>query len=132
VRTAVPAAWLAAALAALGYVALVDPNEPGHYPVCLLHRFTGWWCPGCGGLRSAHALAHGDLPAALTDNALAVGAAAVAAVLWIARTVRALRPPGVRRAAPGRLVRAVPWACAALTAAFTVVRNLPCGAWLHP
>ena len=51
-RLAAPAGVLAAVAAAFAYVGTVDPNEPGHYPVCPLLRFTGLYCPGCGGLRS--------------------------------------------------------------------------------
>src|SRR3954454_6715325 len=71
-RLAVPAGLLAAVAGAFAYVGTVDPNHPGHYPVCPLYRLTGIYCPGCGGLRSAHSFIHGDLLAALQDNALAV------------------------------------------------------------
>ena len=57
---AVPAGVLAAVAGAFAYVGTVDPNEPGHYPVCPLLRLTGVYCPGCGGLRSAYAFVHGD------------------------------------------------------------------------
>jgi len=126
--SAVPAAILAVVAAAFAYVAAVDPNEPGHYPACPLLRVTGLYCPGCGGLRSAHALAHGDLATALTDNVLAVAGFLAFAVLWTVWVVRSLtgRPPRVE-------LGAVPlWAGGALLLVFTVVRNLPSGGWLHP
>ncbi len=90
-RLAAPAALLAAVTAAFAYVAAVDPNEPGHYPVCPLLHLTGLYCPGCGGLRSAHAVAHGDLAAALQANAPAVLGYAAFAVLWTVWVVRAAR-----------------------------------------
>jgi hypothetical protein len=127
-RLAVPAGILAAVAAAFAYVAAVDPNEPGHYPVCPLLRFTGLYCPGCGGLRSAHAVAHGDLGTALGANAVAVlGFLAFAAVwtVWVVRAVRG-RP---LRIDPGPTLL---WASGALLLVFTVVRNLPFGGWLHP
>ena len=68
-RLAVPAGVLAAVVGAFAYVAVVDPNEPGHYPACPLLQYTGVYCPGCGGLRSAHAFVHGDFAAALRANA---------------------------------------------------------------
>jgi hypothetical protein len=125
---AVPGAILAVVAVGFGYVAAVDPNEPGHYPACPLLRVTGLYCPGCGGLRSAHALAHGDLATALTDNALAVAGFLAFAVLWTVWVVRSLT---------GRPVRVEPgaaplWAGGALLLAFTVIRNLPSGGWLHP
>ncbi|MCZ9339963.1 DUF2752 domain-containing protein, partial [Streptomyces sp. TRM76130] len=90
-RLAAPAAVLAAVAGAFAYVGTVDPNEPGHYPVCPLLRFTGLYCPGCGGLRSAHALVHGDLAAALQANAPAVVGCLLLAVLWTVWVVRAAR-----------------------------------------
>ena len=97
-RLAVPAGMLAAVAGAFAYVGTVDPNEPGHYPVCPLLRYTGLYCPGCGGLRSAHAFAHGDCAAALRDNALAVARLLGFAVLWTVWVVRAARGrPDARR-----------------------------------
>lgn len=123
-----PAAVLAGVVAAFGYVGTVDPNEPGHYPVCPLLRLTGLACPGCGGLRSAHAVAHGDIAAAFGSNAVAVVGYAVFAVLWVLWTVRA---------ASGRPLRIAPravhwWAIGSVVLVFTVVRNLPFGSALAP
>ncbi|MFF7975463.1 DUF2752 domain-containing protein [Streptomyces sp. NPDC007905] len=127
-RLAVPAGILAAVAGAFAYVGAVDPNEPGHYPVCPLYRLTGLYCPGCGGLRSAHAFVHGDLLTALRDNAAGVAAYLGFAVLWTVWVVRAVRGRPVRRE-PGR---AQMWSIGALLLVFTVVRNLPFGGWLHP
>ncbi|MFC9224934.1 DUF2752 domain-containing protein [Streptomyces hygroscopicus] len=122
-RLAAPLGVLAGVLAAFGYVGAVDPREPGHYPGCPLLRLTGLYCPGCGGLRGAHALAHGDLPAALRDNALAVGCYAVFAVCWVVWCVRGRFP------AP-RLWHAGAFGGVALV--FTVVRNFPFEGLLTP
>ncbi|MEU8518521.1 DUF2752 domain-containing protein [Streptomyces sp. NBC_01216] len=127
-RLTPPVGALAGVTAAFAYVATVDPNEPGHYPVCPLLRFTGIYCPGCGGLRSAHAFVHGDLGTAFGANALAVvgyGLFAVVMALWLIRAVRG---------APMRL--AIPplgwWGVGAVLALFTLVRNLPFGSGLAP
>ena len=127
-RLAVPGGVLAAVVGAFAYVGAVDPNQPGHYPVCPLLRYTGLYCPGCGGLRSAHAFVHGDIATALTDNAAAVAGYLVFAVVWSVWVVRSVQ---------GRPVRIDPgpvhlWAVGALLLVFTVVRNLPFGGWLHP
>lgn len=127
-RLAAPAATLATVGAAFAYVGAVDPGEPGHYPVCPLLRFTGFYCPGCGGLRSAHAVVHGDFAAALGMNALAVAAFAAFAlfmVFWLVRVLRS-RPVRVPLRSPHW------WALGILALAFTVVRNLPVGAALAP
>jgi hypothetical protein len=128
-RLAAPLGVLAATAAVFAYVGAVDPNEPGHYPVCPLLHLTGLYCPACGGLRGAHALAHGDLAASLGANALAVAGYAAFAVFWAAWLVRALRGRPTRGPQP----RAVHWwALGGLLLAFTVVRNLPFGTGLTP
>ncbi|MEU1707265.1 DUF2752 domain-containing protein [Streptomyces sp. NPDC005706] len=127
-RLAVPAGVLAAVAGAFAYVGTVDPNEPGHYPVCPLYGLTGLYCPGCGGLRSAHAFVHGDLLTALHDNAAGVAAYLGFAVLWTVWVVRAVRGRAVRFEPGGALM----WSVGALLLVFTVVRNLPFGGWLHP
>ncbi|POX50370.1 DUF2752 domain-containing protein [Streptomyces sp. Ru72] len=127
-RIAVPAGVLAAVAGAFAYVGAVDPNRPGHYPVCPLLRYTGMYCPGCGGLRSAHAFVHGDVLTALHDNALAVTGFLVFAVVWAVWAVHAVRGRALRiDLTPVQL-----WSLGALVLAFTVVRNLPFGGWLHP
>ena len=127
-RLAVPAGLLAAVAGAFAYVGTVDPGRPGHYPPCPLYRWTGIYCPGCGGLRCAHAFVHGDLAGAFQDNAVAVLGFFAAAVLWTVWVVRAVRgrPPGMD------IGRGQLWLLGTLVALFTVVRNLPSGGWLHP
>ena len=127
-RLAVPAGVLAAVVAAFAYVARVDPNEPGHYPACPLLQMTGLYCPGCGGLRGAHAFVHGDLATALHSNAPAVLGYLAFAVLWTVWVVRAARGQPLRlELGPVHL-----WTLGTLLLVFTVVRNLPFGGWLHP
>ncbi|MFF1836916.1 DUF2752 domain-containing protein [Streptomyces sp. NPDC058231] len=127
-RLASPVASMAAVLAAFGYVGAVDPNQPGHYPVCPMFRLTGLYCPGCGGLRSAHAVAHGDIVAALGSNAPAVVGYGIFAVVWVVWMVRASRGLPLR-------IRLTPvhwWAIGAVLLTFTIVRNLPFGSVLAP
>lgn len=127
-RVAVPAGVLAAVVGAFTYVGTVDPNTPGHYPVCPLLRLTGVYCPGCGGLRSAYAFAHGEWVTALGANALAVAGYVAFAVLWTVWVVRAVRGRPMRiDLGPVQL-----WSLGALLLVFTVVRNLPFGGWLRP
>ncbi|MFI9105173.1 DUF2752 domain-containing protein [Streptomyces fildesensis] len=127
-RAAVPLGVLAGVVSAFAYVGAVDPNTPGHYPVCPLLKYTGIYCPGCGGLRSAHAVAHGDIGAALGLNALAVAAYVLFAVgwaVWLSRTLRG-RPFEIR------LRPAYWWAIGAVALFFSVARNLPFGSALAP
>jgi hypothetical protein len=127
-RKAVPLAVLGSVAAGFAYVAGVDPNEPGHYPACPLLYCTGVYCPGCGGLRSAHAMAHGQFRAALGCNALAVAGYAVFAVVWAVWFARTLRG----RAFDPALRPGVLYALCGVALAFTVVRNMPFGAALAP
>lgn len=72
-RRLVPVAAVAGAgIAAAGYIALVDPNEGGHFPACPTQALFGVDCPGCGGIRSAHALLRGDLASAADHNLAAL------------------------------------------------------------
>lgn len=101
---------------ALGYVGLVDPHKPDSvFPICPFRLVTGWNCPACGGLRMVHDVLHGDLAAAISDNAfLLVGIPMLAG--WI-----------LLRRRSGKSLFSLP-AVATLviaTLAWTVVRNLP-------
>ncbi|MEU9128670.1 DUF2752 domain-containing protein [Kitasatospora sp. NPDC048540] len=111
------------------YVAAVDPNAPGHYPVCPVLRATGWWCPGCGGLRCVHALTRGDLNAAGHDNLLVMVLAVVLAVFWLRWAWAALTGAPAPRFSFGARQAVL---LVLLLAVFTVVRNLPIGAGLAP
>ncbi len=56
-------------VAAAAYVAANDPTAPGtHLPVCPLYAMTGFWCPGCGLTRAAHAALNGHIGAAFGYN----------------------------------------------------------------
>nr|WP_243274830.1 DUF2752 domain-containing protein [Streptomyces albus] len=129
-RLAAPLGSLAVAGAAFAYVAAVDPNRPGHYPACPFLAVTGLYCPACGGLRSAHALAHGDLPTALGANAAAVALFAVLALGWLHWTARAARARPWSLPVRPRAWHA--WAAGVLLAVFTVARNTPLGTALTP
>ncbi|MGW1977887.1 DUF2752 domain-containing protein [Streptomyces sp. NPDC001889] len=127
-RLVAPLATLAAVAGAFAYVGAVDPNEPGHYPVCPLLGVTGLYCPGCGGLRSAHAMVNGDLATALGSNAVAVAGALAFAVIWLAWLILAVRSRPLR-------LRAAPvwwWSLGGAVLLFSVVRNLPFGSALAP
>lgn len=119
-------------LVATGYVAMVNPNQPGHYPLCPFKAITGWDCPGCGGLRAVHDLAHGNLAAALDQNALVVVLLIpVAVIMWLGWLRRAWSgKPRPERNAPTSWLgvawaRWSPYSMLALLIAFTVLRNLP-------
>lgn len=101
---------------ALAYIGLRDPHAPGFgFPSCPFRLLTGWTCPGCGGLRMTHDLLHGDISAAIVDNAfLLVGLPMLA--LWMILRWRGGRTLMPKSAVAVVIVAAVTW---------TVVRNLP-------
>ncbi|HOP80857.1 MAG TPA: DUF2752 domain-containing protein, partial [Armatimonadota bacterium] len=51
---------------------LFNPAVTRIYPPCPFNAITGLHCPGCGSLRAAHQLLHGNLIAALDLNPLFV------------------------------------------------------------
>ena len=129
-----PAPWLApagvaaAAVAGVVTVALVDPDVAGTYPPCPFLALTGLWCPGCGTLRAVHAIAHGDVVAAVDLNVLTVALLPVLVVAWIGwLAFRLGRRPHIPRVPP--------WASTTIAVAvpaFWVLRNLPFAAALAP
>lgn len=47
----------------------VKPKD-GNLPKCIFNELTGFYCPGCGGQRSLHALLNGHFLAAIDFNLL--------------------------------------------------------------
>jgi hypothetical protein len=123
-----PVSALAASAAAFAVLALVDPNQPGHYPTCPFLRLTGLWCPGCGSLRALHALSDGDITGAAGLNVLTLASLPLLAVIWVRWAKRSWAGAPRPSPAPAQLV----WGLAALAVVFAVVRNLPFGAALAP
>lgn len=102
-------------LGGLAYVGLVDPHRAGSpFPPCPFRLLTGWYCPGCGGLRMTHDLLNADLAAAAVDNLfLLVGLPLL--VLWILWRRQRRRSPVTVAALVVIVVATVGW---------TVVRNM--------
>jgi hypothetical protein len=122
------APYRAAVLAVAAVLADVafDPAQR-HVPLCPFHAVTGWYCPLCGGLRAADALAHLHVAAAARDNVVLLAALPLLALWWL-DWVRRGRVGGRARSLRGVSVVAV----VVLAIAFTVVRNLPAVTALRP
>jgi hypothetical protein len=112
----------------VGLVAVVDPHTAGRYPTCPWHAMTGTWCPGCGGLRAVHDLAHGHLITAMHENVLVVLLAPSLVLWWVVGRLRRTgeRPVALVLSARGAVL------IAGLLVVFAFVRNLPMGAALAP
>lgn len=124
-----PARWRAAraplavgagAAAVAATLVARSPHVPGGYGFCPFRAVLGVWCPGCGGLRAAHDLLHGDLAGAWDMNPLAVVAVPLLVGAWVWWLARAWRGRPVPTPS-GRAVAAL----GVVLAAFTVARNLP-------
>jgi len=120
-------AWLLAiTLAGLSgaVLFLFDPSQYSFYPVCVFHQLTGLQCPGCGTLRAAHQLLHGNLASAWHFNALFVVGLALLGGWGLKLGWRAVHG----RPATGRGMRGLwIWCALGVVVGFGVVRNLPLG-----
>jgi len=119
---AAPALVATVTASALAYIAAVDPNRPGHYPLCPFRAVTGYACPGCGSLRALHALLTGHPARAVHHNVLTVALLpflVVASARWLASTFGWWTP------APRRARAVWIWALLAVVIGFAVLRNVP-------
>jgi hypothetical protein len=91
------------------------PTDHRFYPRCIFHSLTGLACPGCGSLRAAHNLLHGNFAAAFRLNPLVLTIFPLALGVWLVRGDDAfsrLRPIWI-------------WLLVALIMLFSILRNLP-------
>ncbi|WP_332307063.1 DUF2752 domain-containing protein [Thermobifida cellulosilytica] len=122
---------------ALGFMGLtgavvvhfVDPNEPGHYPVCVWLALTGTYCPGCGTTRALHALTHLDIVGAAQMNILLLAALPFLALGYLHWVYRSFRPS---HRPPPPFPPFLAWAVPGIVVAFWILRNLPFGVLLAP
>jgi hypothetical protein len=119
-----PLVTLGGTVLALGYLAAVDPNEPGHYPLCPTKYFLGVDCPGCGLMRATHDLVTGNIAGALDHNVLVVLMAPFTVFLWVRWLIRSWKgtTPEVTY---GQFRRRNAWLMVGLVLllAFGVIRN---------
>ena len=118
-----PLAVAAGCTAACMAVWLGDPTTPGGpLPICPTKALLGIDCPGCGGMRMAYSLMHGDIPAALHYNAVSLVVVLLCVWSMVAWAVGRLR---------GRWVsswlhwRWTPLTLSVVFIGWFVVRNLP-------
>jgi hypothetical protein len=116
------------AVAACGAVVLYHFDPAAHggvsiYPKCLLHEYTGLYCPGCGAARAFHALLHGHLLTATHFNpVVTLLFLPVVGGSFIREGIEAIFPRVQFR--EGRNVK-LSMAIAILVIVFSVLRNLP-------
>lgn len=123
-RLVAPIAVGVGALGFLTLLAIVDPNEPGHYPPCPTQVLLGVDCPGCGLLRAGHALMHGDIPRALDHNILVLMIGVVAVGAWVSWVLRAWHGrTAVANERRARVLSVLSVASLVVIVGFGVVRN---------
>ena len=123
-RLLAPALAAVLSVGALGYLYLVNPNEPGHYPPCPTQVLLGVDCPGCGLLRAGHALMHGDIPRALDHNILVLMIGVVAVGAWVSWVLRAWHGrTAVANERRARVLSVLSVASLVVIVGFGVVRN---------
>ena len=99
-------------------------------PPCLILRFTGLYCPGCGGQRMVFSLLHGNYPAAFQRNPFLFCFLPILLLYSIVEAVRYIRgkPPLYKRKSvlfAGVIVLII-------TLLFMILRHLPAFAFLAP
>lgn len=94
-----------------------------YLPPCLLHKWTGLHCPGCGGTRAFRALSHGDLVTAIGMNPFAVALMFAVALITLRISWEAVFPEKrwPRLAISDRWA----WLIVVVMLLFAVLRNLP-------
>ena len=131
-RRAMVGVLVLTALLSLGLVFFFfDPVRHSFYPTCVLHKLTGLNCPGCGGLRAMHHLAHGNIVTAFHCHPLFVTLLPLLLLLGIRWLIHG-RSAFDRRSVLFR--PAMLWALLTVTLLFTILRNLPwpAFAWMSP
>lgn len=108
-----------------------DPHTAGSWGFCPWLALTGYYCPGCGGLRAVNDLTQGDIIGAASSNLVFVLMVPVLVLWWLRWTQRmwvGAERPALTRRHSGVLIAIF----AVVMVAFGVLRNLPGGSWLAP
>ena len=113
-------ALLALIEAAMLYV--LDPREPGNYPVCPFLGVSGYHCPGCGTLRALHQLLYGHPISALGYNLLTVLSLPFLGYAFVVGGLRAFR---MRAPASLFITSKLIWGLVFGIVGFWVLRNIP-------
>ncbi|WP_028654374.1 DUF2752 domain-containing protein [Nocardioides sp. J54] len=129
-RRMVPPVAVAGGLAAATLALyLRDPHDRGSWGMCPTAAM-GFSCPGCGGLRAVNDLGNLELGAAASSNLLFV--LSLPFIAWVFLRWTRGRWTGRRWEPSDRSLAVAGITVGVLMVVFTVVRNLPAGAWLAP
>jgi hypothetical protein len=111
---------------------IADPSGATSIPVCPFYAITGLYCPGCGTLRSLHALLHADLRSAFGFNAVTVLLTPMLVIAWLSVGIAGIG--GLRLPRLWNAPRWTGWAIAVAVCLFWVLRNVPWApfSWMAP
>ena len=108
---------------------LTDGRGLGPLARCWFQAGTGLSCPFCGSLRGVAALSHGDILAALHNNAPVMLLLGFATLIWGRRLLYAVGGKVIDQPrVSGRAYAAL----GVFFLVFATYRNTPYGAWLAP
>ena len=116
----VSALFVLLSLAALLALAWKSPQSWG-IPPCPFYYFTGLLCPGCGALRTIHALSHGELARAFSLNPLLILFLPYLGYIWLSQAFIAWTGKAWSFPVSPRWG----WAAFTVIVAFGILRNLP-------
>jgi len=116
--------WTWVFLASSVILYFFPPSNYPFYPECVFHAWTGLDCPGCGSLRAAHDLLHGNLIGAFYLNAAFVLFLPIAGM-------QSLRPWMSRKLQIALLDvrKQFWWAGLAAVILYSISRNIPSFSW---
>lgn len=100
------------------------------WPECQIHKYSGMYCPGCGGTRAARSLTGGDVMLAMRQNILVFPVLIGSAWATLAFAVRRLT--GRNWWSPASIGWRTMWILLVLVLIFTVLRNTQLGSFLSP
>ena len=99
-----------------------NPAVPGFFPPCPFLLLTGFYCPGCGALRTLHELMHFHFAHAFELNSL-VAISALPLGIYAARWLLAFS--GLLAMRARHLPKAAYYSVLVILLAFWFLRNLP-------
>ena len=56
------------AIASFFVLFFINPEKNFYIQLCLFNKLTGWYCPGCGGIRGTHYLLNGEILKSIKYN----------------------------------------------------------------
>lgn len=115
-------------IAVYSIIAVRTEGEVLHfsYP-CMIHLWTGYYCPGCGGTRAVAALLHGKILESLRYHPIVPYTAAVGGWFMLTQTLQ--RISGNRWKIGMHFRTVYLWIALAMIAGNCIIKNLALAVW---